>query len=183
MGIYRAYQCPDCSGIFRFLHHPNDEPPPNYCPLCGAYVGDDADPTFVPAAPHIARSIGKSADQVYRAAEAASVANAEAAAELTGGDPADFSAMKITDMADYLRPGDVAAKMPATPVTKVMNGNGQGGFQPLMGKTGADYAAATGNGAFPHAGEVARQSVVSGHTQRARMVEARGNIGRHQRGK
>jgi hypothetical protein len=180
MGIYRAYECPDCGRSFRFFHHPPDEPPPNYCPLCGNYMGDEPELTFIPASPHVAKTIGKTADRVYRMAEETSAANAEAAAAMTGGDASDFSAMKITNMADYLRPGDVAAKMPETPVSKVINGQGQGGFQPFGGMTGAQFAATTGQGAFPHAGEATRAALSAGHSQRARMVEARGNIGRYQ---
>lgn len=174
MAFFRHYQCPDCSGTFRFLHHPADEPPPNFCPLCGSNM--TIEPVFVPLAPHIGRTIGKTADNVYRQMEVASAANMEAAAELGGGDTSDYSALKVTDMADYLRPGDVAAKMPANPVSQHMANTGQGGFQP--GMTGAEYAANTRTGAFPRQGETTRVDLVSGHSARARGIETAGRIGR-----
>ena len=102
MAFFRHYECPDCAGTFRFLHHPVDEPPPNFCPLCGSNM--NVEPVFVPSAPHIAKTIGKTADNVYRQMEKASVDNMAAAAELAGGDAADYGALKIDDMADYLRP-------------------------------------------------------------------------------
>jgi hypothetical protein len=174
MAVFRHYQCPDCEGTFRFLHHPRDEPPPNFCPICGSSM--TVEPVFVPSAPHIARSIGQTADGVYRQMEAASAANMEAAAELGGGDAADYSAAKITDMADYLRPGDVAAKMPNNPVAQHMANSGQGGFQP--GMTGAEFAASAVQGAFPRQGETTRQNLITGHQSRARQVEQAGRIAR-----
>lgn len=170
MARFQHYECPDCFGRFRFMHHPNDEPPPNFCPLCGSNMTQE--PVFVPVAPHIARSIGKTADNVYRQMEEASVANMAAAAELAGGDAADFGAGKITDMADYLRPGDVAAKMPDNLVSRHMANTRQGGFQP--GVAAAEYTQTTGVGAFPRQGEVTRTDMVSSHSARARQVEARG---------
>lgn len=174
MAFFRHYLCPDCSGTFRFLHHPAEEPPPNFCPLCGSNM--NVEPVFVPLAPHIGRTIGKTADNVYRQMEEASAANMEAAAELGGGDTSDYSALKVSDMADYLRPGDVAAKMPANPVSEHMAKTGVGGFQP--GMTGAEYAANVRVGVFPRQGETTRVDLVSGHSARARGIEAAGRIGR-----
>jgi hypothetical protein len=176
MARYQSYQCPDCEGIFRWLHHPSDDPPPNFCALCGSNMM--VEPVFVPVAPHIAKSIGKTADRVYRQMEEASVANMAAAAEAVGGDAADFGSGKITDMADYLRPGDIAAKMRDNPVAQHMAQTGQGGFQGVNGMTGQDLAKTTGTGLFPHAGEATRQGLTMGHHGRARMVEAAGRIAR-----
>ena len=173
MAVLRHYNCPECNGIFKWLHHPSDEPPPHYCPLCGINLEEELEPFFVPAAPHIAKSIGKSADQVYRAMEESSAQNAAAVAEMTGE---DASNMKITDAQDYLRPGDVAAKMPVPPAPPQ---NGQGGFQPLMGKSARDYASDAGRGAFTHAGEATRQMIFQNHAQTAAGVQRRGQIAKH----
>jgi hypothetical protein len=175
----QAYRCPDCGGAFRYFHHPDDEPPPNFCPLCGSNMSDQPEFAFMPAAPHLAKTIGKTADNVYRQTEAASLAHIEAAAEMTGGDKSDFSAMKVTNMADYLRPGDIAAKMANNEVAKHMTATGQGGFSPALGMTGAQYASATKEGLFPHTGEIMRQDITSAHQQRARQVERLGQLGRH----
>jgi hypothetical protein len=178
MGHYQAYRCPDCTGSFRFYHHPDAEPPPDYCPLCGNFMGDEPEPAFVPSAPHVAKTIGKTADNVYRQMEAASDANMEAAAQMTGGDKSDFAGMKITNMADYLRPGDVAAKMPNNEVARHMARTGQGGFQPVNNMTGQDYAKATGQGLFPHTGEAMRKELTLNHQQRAQSVQRQGQIAR-----
>jgi hypothetical protein len=176
MAFFRHYECPDCAGTFRFLHHPADEPPPNFCPLCGSSM--TAEPAFVPVAPHIAKTISKTADGVYRQMEQASVANMEAAAELGGGDTSDYAALKITDLPDYLRLGDTAAKMRDNPVAQHMTATGQGGFQGVNGMTGQQLAANTGSGLFPHAGEATRQGLVMGHHTRARVIETAGRIAR-----
>lgn len=92
-------QCPDCAGTFRM-----DLPPgtfPDFCPLCAAYVG--VDPDFVPSQMNIGSGRTRSIDGTYREMEAASAARAEAF-----GQPA----MKMTDMKDGLREGDVAAAPP-----------------------------------------------------------------------
>ena len=176
MAYFRHYQCPDCTGTFRWLHHPSDEAPPSFCALCGSDM--NAEPVFVQVAPHIARSIGKTADGVYRQMEQASKENMAAAAELAGGDAADYDALKISDLADYLRPGDTAAKMRDNPVAQHMTATGQGGFQGINGMSGAQLAANTGSGVFPHQGDATRQDMVMGHATRARAVETAGRIAR-----
>jgi hypothetical protein len=171
MARFLNLACPDCGGVFKWLQHPSDEPLPNFCPMCGSNMS--AEPVYVPEAPHIAKSIGKTADQVYRQTEQASLDNMVAAAELTGGDISDFAAMKVTDMPDYLRAGDTAAKFQVdknSPVVQALE-RGAGGFQ---GQTGAEYAATVGQGIFPHRGEQTRQYVGSGHRDMARAMEARG---------
>ena len=96
--IYRL-RCPDCSG--KFSHEGEDFP--NYCPLCGSYCG--IDPEFVPTKMNIGTALGASGDVAYRALEASSAAHAE----VTGNPD-----LKITNLKDNLREGDVAA-MPAKP--------------------------------------------------------------------
>lgn len=90
-------RCPDCAG--KFLHEGEDFP--RFCPLCGANCGADED--FVPSQVNIGTVKGQAGDIAFRAYEAASIARAEAA-----GDPS----LKVTDMKDNLREGDVAAKVP-----------------------------------------------------------------------
>lgn len=174
MAKFKHLQCPDCLGTWKWLQHPSDEPLPDFCPRCGSNL--TAEPVFVPEAAHIAKTIGRTADQVYRQMEASSRDNMQAAAELTGDDVADYRAMQITDMPDYLRDGDVAAKMPlANNVVAQALSAGRGGFGPgLAGMTGAEYAANTAEGAFPRAGDATRQALTATHTGRARAVESTG---------
>lgn len=103
-----TYKCPDCDGEFDFLHHPSDEPPPDHCQLCNAYMGDEP-----PKAPVLVLKIGtakgKNPDRIVRQMEDASHERAVMAAEMTGASVADMSAMKITDLRPSKREGDVAA--------------------------------------------------------------------------
>jgi hypothetical protein len=138
MARFVWYQCPDCGGTFRFLHHPSDSDPPDRCELCLAWMAEDAPPieAFVPQAPLIRKSdYAKSVDQTYRAMEESSAQRANEAAGMLEdqyradnraspheGDPAllyDFqrdqvakmkSELKITDMRDpsEMRPGDTS---------------------------------------------------------------------------
>lgn len=105
-----TYKCPVCSGSFDFLHHPTSEPPPDYCQIesCRAFVGDGVEK--VPVL-HLKIGTHKGAipDQLYRRLEESSAARAEEAAELVGADKSEMSAIKITDLKDNTREGDVLA--------------------------------------------------------------------------
>jgi len=95
--IYRL-RCPDCGG--KFTHEGDDFP--NYCALCGAFCGipDDG---FVPSKVTISTPLGRSGDATYRMLEESSARNAEMM-----GDPS----LKVTNLKDNLREGDVAAMPP-----------------------------------------------------------------------
>ncbi len=110
------YKCPECHKVFEFLHHPNDEPPPDYCPLCKAFVGDTAEkqPVFKIS---IGTAKGKVPDQVYRNLEDSSAARAQEAADLVGANVAEMSAIKVTNLKDNSREGDVAAVTPPPSVS------------------------------------------------------------------
>lgn len=105
-----TYRCPECQGTFDFLHHPSDEPPPNECQICHASFSDEPEKAFVPKI-NIGTAKGKIPDRLYRDMEKGSEIRAEMAAEVGGGSASDYSALKITDMNDNLRQGDMAAKM------------------------------------------------------------------------
>jgi len=129
----------------------------------------EAEPSFIPQAPHIAKSIGKTADGVYRQMEEASRDHMAAAAEMTGGDISEFAGMAINDMPDYLRPGDIAASVPAlSKDSPVVAG---AGFQ---GATGQEYAAAVGQGVLPHRGAQMQKMVGAGHADRVQRMVAGG---------
>lgn len=171
------FQCPDCSQIFGFQQHLTTEEPPNFCPICGSSMTEPPLSVFVPQAPHVARTIGRTADQVYRQHEQASADHAEMMAQMAGGSASDYP--KLTNMADSLREGDVAAKKVSNPVSKAMEQQQAGGFQPLLGRSGADYAANTVQGAFPRSGEMARRDLARDHLARARVFEQAGQLSRY----
>jgi hypothetical protein len=104
-----TYRCPDCEGEFDFLHHPSDEPPPERCQLCNAYMGDQPQKAPVLVL-KIGTAKGKVPDKLYRDMEESSRVRAQQAAEMAGVSESEMSAIKITDMKDNLRQGDVAAK-------------------------------------------------------------------------
>jgi hypothetical protein len=184
MAFFRSYQCPECEGIFKYLHHPNDAPPPDRCDLCHAWMLDEAEPVFVPQAPRIGTYKGKTPDQVYRQMEQASADRTYEMAEmLPGASASDFSHTKITDMNDNMREGDIAAKYSPPPnyvqeFMKLNQGSGQsvgGGYAPLANATGAEYAAAAHQGAFPRAGAATLDGIIKPqHAIRARAIEGTG---------
>ena len=107
MPVIRTYQCPDCQGTFEHLHDHYDDPPPLVCDLCG---GDMRDTQPELAAPHLAKSIGKVADNVYRGMEQAAQNRAEMAAEALGENVSEMGAMKITNMRDDARAGETSSR-------------------------------------------------------------------------
>lgn len=194
MAKFIHYRCPDCAGVFRHLHHPSDAPPPERCPLCGAWVSSDAppDPVFVPQAPRIRENAyAQSIDRVYRAEERASEQRAaDAVATLEDvyrqqpkeGGPADEAVahaqklelaglragIKITDMKDptSMREGDVAA-VTSTPKS-LQEGGAVARFQ--------NFAGAPPTAGSPGVGDGIRQLLTAGHGQRAASLGARDQL-------
>jgi hypothetical protein len=101
--VVRTYVCGDeeCGKQFEMFQD-RDEGPPKFCPECGAEVDPEAAP--IPSRIAIGGSaIARSTDSTYRQLEESSAARA---AEL------DAPSLKITNLKDNLREGDVAAKAP-----------------------------------------------------------------------
>lgn len=111
-----TYKCPDCEGEFDFMHHPSDDPPPERCELCGSFMGEDIEPEPVLKI-SIGTAKGKVGDKLYRQLESSSDARAEIAAEMTGADKSEMSAMRITNLGDNSRPGDRASVANVTQAT------------------------------------------------------------------
>jgi hypothetical protein len=105
--VFRTYLCPDCDRRFELLQERGDGPP-RFCVNCGVDFGDEElEP--VPAKVAIGGSaIARATDGTYRALEESSAARAQAL---------DAPYLKITDMNDRQREGDVAAKVPMNVVT------------------------------------------------------------------
>lgn len=158
-------ECPECAHRFRFLRHPADEPLPRFCPACGHDSQADDSAAEMPqavTAPHIKnRVIVAAVDGTYRAMEEASEANMYAAAEAAGCDVSDMASLKITDMKDNLREGDVAA-MPINPASQTMAAApGIFGFQAQQ--QGAGFAAAAHTGPHAFAGLNAATGIKAAH--------------------
>lgn len=174
------YKCPECEGIFEFMHHPNDEPPPDYCPLCKAYVGDDPLPKVPVLHLTIGTHKGKTPDRLYRQLEESSANRAQEAADLVGADVKEMAAIKITDLSDNSREGDVMAKMkPESASMQALTVRGGGPaptFQPMTPEqvVATQQAAA----ALPAAKSASKLAMSIPHRQLIAQKTAIGNMGR-----
>jgi hypothetical protein len=105
----------------------------------------------------------KSVDDVYRKMEEGSITRAQIAAQITGSTEAEMSSLKITDLNDHQRPGDLAAKLPSNPVSDLMAAAPQvSGFQPAMG---LQFSQQTGVGPQPNRGAQMRSALHSQHSE------------------
>jgi hypothetical protein len=182
MAKFVHYQCPDCRGTFKHLHHPSDAPPPDRCPLCGSWVSDAEPPqeVFVPQAPavHGASAKAKAVDDVYYGMEDASVARTHMMAEAAGGSASDYDHTKITNLRNT-KEGEIAA-VPAAPnpVSTLMQQTPQTtGHQHNI--TAQGYAAATTSGIGAYAGERTRQQLTKQHHDNVRQLVGGATMGVH----
>lgn len=198
MAVYRTYECPSCKKNFDFLHHPNDEPPPSFCPLCGADVSGKkktrmkkADRVLSPGLPerlkkmpNHERKVSRSADAVHRGLENAAEDRMRDAAEVLGVDPRTLGNMKMTNMKDNMREGDMAQSSTPTDATKLTGSTGNmnlpdsGGtgqtiaFNPFQQNAQAAEMVRTG----PRAGNAGRELVNSLHARKGNSVVSAGRI-------
>lgn len=179
MAIQRCYRCPDCEQSFWVTLESRNQPPPDDCPMChGTGEAPPKPQKAIDGFPHIAKSIGRVADGVYRQMESASEARAEAAAEMMGGTAAE-TGLKMTDMSDTARAGEMSVKTTVSPdMQRAVQAPGAG-IQGFVEVAGHIASARSGPGAdmAERAGVV--QSIFSNHAQTARAVAAQGEMGRH----
>lgn len=100
-----SIKCRLCNGKFKW--NPLDGYP-THCAHCNAYIGIDV-PDDVIVMPAFLGAKTKATDKLYRDMEAGSQFRAEKAAEMTGSSVSDMASLKITDMKDNMRAGDMAA--------------------------------------------------------------------------
>jgi hypothetical protein len=144
-------RCTYCRGAFPWEA---SLPWPKACPLCGEDIGipDRGDNGVV--MPFIRSAKMGANDKVYRDIEAGSEARVERAAELTGATRDDMSSLKITNMHDNMKLGDIAsmetsqaeaalARLQASSPMKI-------GFQP----NGAEFSSGIAQGAVAVNGKV-----------------------------
>src|SRR5262249_9832642 len=149
-------RCPHCRKKFAWK---SGTDLPDDCPLCGEYVGSDrADDDIVMPSLRSARTAV--ADKVYRDMEKGSEHRMHLAAEVGGGTASDYSNLKITNMQDNLRAGDIAAMPVRNAVTEHMARTGQGGFS---GGQAVEYSRQVQSGPFPNAGAKMRTSLQQHH--------------------
>jgi hypothetical protein len=143
-------RCPYCRVAF-----PWDPklPFPDKCPLpdCGEVIGipDRGDNGVV--MPFIRSAKMKANDKVYRDIEQGSEVRAGIAAEMTGASKEDMAALKISDMADNMRAGDMAAKEADAALQRLQSSSPmQIGFQ----TNGAEFSSGISTGAVAVNGKI-----------------------------
>lgn len=116
-------RCPGCRGAFPW------DPAmalPERCPLPGCdYVAKpketDENGVIVISAPFIGSARTKRTDASYRELETSSAARAEAAAHLAGVPVSEMAHLKVTNLKDNTREGEVAAMPVVNEVTRQMD--------------------------------------------------------------
>jgi hypothetical protein len=150
--------------MFDHLHGRWDEPPPPVCPLCGAST-EDTQPEL--SSPHIAKTIGKVADNVYRQMEAGAALRADIA-----GEPG----LKLTDLRTDAAPGETSAVPVNNEISRFMAQTGVGGA--VDASSGASYAAAAATGPYARSGMQTLTGLIKpNHAAVAHQVARNGNVG------
>ena len=97
-------RCPECRATFLMPggHWPS------MCPECGydTSIPDDRDEVEIPA---FLSGRVRSADETYRQIERGSEERVHLAAQAAGCDPSEMAGLRVTNLHDNPRPGDVAA--------------------------------------------------------------------------
>ena len=139
-------QCEHCDAKFEWPH----VNPPDECPICHEYVGDEGkDPIAIP---FLSSAKNRSADSVYKAMEKSTEHQVHMAAEMSGLPASEFSDMKLTDMKDNLREGDISVKEVSNPVTQNMATLQQHGAQVGFSNNGLNYSQGVQSGPYPNVG-------------------------------
>jgi hypothetical protein len=158
-------RCSDCREAF---HWPANKDWPRNCPLCGARQhSDEAQERMdgdIVCMPSLRSAGTKANDKVYRDMETGSEFRAQAAAEMAGVPASEMSALKITDMKDNTKPGEIAAPPLNNSVTQFMNANPQ-----VSGFVGASDGRGVGYSQMAHTGPADTRNV--GARMRTKLQE------------
>jgi hypothetical protein len=140
-------RCPFCRQAFPWEAA---LPFPRVCPLCTEEIGIP-DRGEVIQMPSLRSAKTKAVDKTYRDMESGSEVRAQIGAEVTGGTKEDMAALKITDMADNMRAGDIAAKEADAAMKRLQAGTPMDiGFQ----GNGAEFSAGISQGAVAVNGKI-----------------------------
>ncbi len=101
-----ALRCYTCRKRFKWDLTENGWP--DACPLCGASTASDREDDDI-VMPFVRSPKTDRTDKLYRDMEKGSEVRAELAAQAAGCDVSEMASLKMTDMKDNLRPGDIAA--------------------------------------------------------------------------
>lgn len=132
-------RCPKCRQAFKWIA--SDGFPDN-CKICQEPIGGNRDDDDI-VMPFVRSPKTDRTDKVYRDMERGSEVRAQLGAEAAGCSVSDMSALKMTNMKDNQREGDIAVVMTPT------KDDGKF-FQP----NGAEYGAGTASGAVTVNGQV-----------------------------
>lgn len=143
-------KCPECRKVFRYA--PLDGHP-RFCPLCKADIGGNDGNDDVISIPAFLSAKTKATDGVYREIERTSEVRVHQAAELAGCDASDMANMKVTNIRDARKPGQVAAVPVVNSVSMHMDAMEKAGMPTGFGvPNAAELAGQVRSGAHPNMG-------------------------------
>lgn len=188
MTISRHIVCEDCGGSFWHKVEFRSDPNPDECPLCHNTGTADVIDMRGKLSPKIAQMveegrgpatsmlIAKSTDGVYRGMENASHGRSLLAAEHMGVDPSETAHMRITNLRDNLREGDVAAKLPVNPVSQAMAEGKNTGFAARPEVLPGQVMAPSGGAGL---NAIRQTGMIQNHRQTAARLVKAGEAGRY----
>lgn len=161
----QRYRCPQCNGIFVYDHHPSVEADPlpanAACPHCG-FTAEEPYPAAV-VAPHIAKPIRATVDNMHADMEAGAEFRAQLLREKFGLSEEEANQIKETNSLDNLREGDTSAIPVNNVVTQAIDANPQAyGWQGGAAQ-GAALSPHVQAGPYPNAGARALATLRSVH--------------------
>lgn len=159
-------RCPFCRQAFPWEAA---LPFPRVCPLCVEEIGIP-DRGEVIQMPSLRSAKTKAVDKTYRDIEAGSEVRVERAAEVTGTAKEDMAALRITDMADNMRAGDIAAKEADAAMKRLQSSTPMNiGFQ----ANGAEFSNGISTGAVALNGKITTGIEPNAGARAAQRVQRR----------
>jgi hypothetical protein len=145
---------------------------PKKCPLPGCDYVDDRPETEGVVTPFLSKKNRLGADRTYRMMEEGSIQRAKMAAAETGLPESEFAHLKITNMKDNLREGEIAAMEPApNPVSERMALMQQHNLPVGMGAVNAQsFRGVAASGPEPYAGLRAVTKLKQAHGSSGHVV-------------
>ena len=164
-----SLKCSECKGKFRW-----DGEWPDHCPLCGVNMALPDDNVI--SMPALRSAVTSANDKLYRDMEKGSEHRAYMAAEVAGVPVSEMSHLKITNMRDDTRPGEIAAMPVQNDVTRHMESMQQRGMPTGWQGNGAGLSSEIMSGAVnvngqlvsgvvPSAGARTRTAIQNIHAQ------------------